>query len=153
MRKKRIMIVGPEKSGKTTLASLLEDKAVKMQRIPSMMYRKNTLDTPGAYLESPWMRNHLIAAAQDASCVVMVADAAGKKRAYPPGFAKAFRVPIIGVVTRCDLPDADIRGAEKQLIEAGIPPPIYVVSVSDSEKMRCFLQAVSQWKPEKANQS
>lgn len=149
MRKKRIMIVGPEKSGKTTLASLLEGEEVKVKRIPSMVYRKNTLDTPGAYLESPWMKSHLIAAAQDASCVVMVSDAAGKKRAYPPGFAKVFRVPIIGVVTRCDLPGAEIRSAEKQLIEAGVPHPIYFVSINDTEKMELFLQAVSRWKPEK----
>ncbi len=151
MRKKRIMIMGPEKSGKTTLASLLEDEEVKIRRIPNMVYRKNTIDTPGAYLESPWMHNHLIAAAQDASCIVMVADAAGKKRAYPPGFAKAFRVPIVGVVTRCDMPGADVRTAEKQLIEAGAPLPIYFISINDTEKMERFLKGVSQWKPEKAN--
>ena len=47
-----------------------------------MVYRKNTLDTPGAYLESPWMHHHLIAAAQDASCVVMTADANGQNGRY-----------------------------------------------------------------------
>lgn len=96
MRKKRIMIIGPGKSGKTTLAAWLEDSS-DIRRVQNMVYRKNTLDTPGAYLESPWMHHHLIAAAQDASCVVMTADAKGKREVYPPGFAKAFRVPVIGV--------------------------------------------------------
>ena len=72
------MIIGPGKSGKTTLAAWLEDSS-DIRRVQNMVYRKNTLDTPGAYLESPWMHHHLIAAAQDASCVVMTADAKGKR--------------------------------------------------------------------------
>lgn len=82
------MIIGPGKSGKTTLAAWLEDSS-DIRRVQNMVYRKNTLDTPGAYLESPWMHHHLIAAAQDASCVVMTADAKGKREVYPPGFAKS----------------------------------------------------------------
>ena len=59
VRKKRIMIIGPGKSGKTTLAAWLEDSS-DIRRVQNMVYRKNTLDTPGAYLESPWMHHHLI---------------------------------------------------------------------------------------------
>lgn len=143
------MFVGPGKSGKTTLISLLERDGVTIRRLPNMVYRTNTLDTPGSYLESPWMHKHLIAAAQDASCVVMVADAAAKKRAYPPGFAKVFRVPVVGVVTRCDLPDADPKDAKKQLLEAGVLPPIYCVSTKDATAMQEFLWAVARFQPDK----
>ena len=40
------MIIGPGKSGKTTLAAWLEDSS-DIRRIQNMVYRKNTLDTPG----------------------------------------------------------------------------------------------------------
>lgn len=149
MRQKWIMLIGPEKCGKTTLASYLEGE--KVRRIPVMIYRKVTLDTPGAYLECPWMLDHLIAAAQDASCVVMAADAAGKKRSYPPGFAKSFRVPVVGVVTRCDLPDAAPEEAAKQLLAAGVPGPYYFVSQNDLQSLERLRQAVSKWKPHESH--
>ena len=40
MRKKRIMIIGPGKSGKTTLAAWLEDSS-DIRRVQNMVYRKN----------------------------------------------------------------------------------------------------------------
>ncbi len=142
------MIIGPGKSGKTELAAFLENSSRQIRRIPNMVYRPNTLDTPGAYLESPWMQSHLIAAAQDAACVVMTADAAGKREVYPPGFAKAFRVPVIGVVTRCDLPDADREAARRQLVRAGVRPPFYEISVWDEESMKCLQKALEPYRPE-----
>lgn len=147
MRKKRIMIIGPGKSGKTTLAAWLEDSS-DIRRVQNMVYRKNTLDTPGAYLESPWMHHHLIAAAQDASCVVMTADAKGKREVYPPGFAKAFRVPVIGVVTRCDLAEGDYKGAVCQLIRAGIQPPFYEISIYDTERMKQLRRILDPYRPD-----
>ena len=147
MRKKRILVMGPEKSGKTTLISRIEGPEVPIRRIANMVYRPTTVDAPGAYLECPWMQMHLIAAAQDAACIVMVSDAAGKKRAYPPGFAKVFRVPILGAVTRCDLPDADPEAAARELREAGVPEPIFFLSIREPDEMNRFLRAVSIWKP------
>lgn len=141
------MLIGPQKSGKTTLAALLESKDLAIRRAPNMVYREKTLDTPGAYLESPWMHKHLIAAAQDACCVVMAADAAGKKRAYPPGFAKAFRVPVIGVVTRCDLPGATPESARRQLLEAGVPEPVLLLNIHKAESAQEFLQTLAPHMP------
>lgn len=141
MRKKRIMIVGAGRSGKTTLANFLEGGG-EIRRIPNMVYRSVTLDTPGPYLESPWMQNHLIAAAQDASCILMLADASGVRQVYPPEFAKAFRVPIFGVITKCDHPDADREAAAKDLMQAGVSPPYYEISVTDPGGMECLKEAL-----------
>ena len=141
------MIIGPGKSGKTALAAFLEGGRPDIRRVQNMVYRKNTLDTPGAYLESPWMHHHLIAAAQDASCVVMTVDAAGKRWVYPPGFAKAFRVTVIGVVTRCDLPEADIQAARQQLRRAGITPPFYEISIYDKEGLERLRDVLARYRP------
>ena len=46
------MLIGPQKSGKTTLAALLEGREMAIRRVPNMVYREKTLDTPGAYLET-----------------------------------------------------------------------------------------------------
>lgn len=143
MRKKRIMLVGPCKSGKTTLAEYLEGNPLRP--VQNIAYRTCTIDTPGAYLESPWMRSHLIAAAQDASCLVMVADATAKRDVYPPGFAHSFRVPIIGVVMKSDLPNADCQHAAVQLVRAGVPEPIHIANKYDADALACLKKWLEQW--------
>lgn len=131
MKRKRIMILGARGSGKSTLANYLNDLNASPKRTPHIIYGKNTLDVPGSYLESPWMHKHLIAAQQDAFCVLMLCNPMAVKRSYPPGFAKAFRVPVVGVITKSDL---DIKHADRckaELKSAGIEEPYYEISVHE----------------------
>ena len=129
------MIVGAGRSGKTTLASFLEGGGA-IRRFPNMVYRPVTLDTPGTYLESPWMHSHLIAAAKDACCIAMIADATEQSYSYPPEFAKSFRVPVFGVITKCDLAEADRTTAMQDLRHAGVKPPYYEINGQDPQSMR-----------------
>ena len=104
------------------------------RRTPALVYRGNIIEAPGAYLESPWMRHHLIAAAQDAFCVLMLVDFMGNRDIYPPGFAKVFRQPVLGVVTKCGLIQADdgrLDNCRKQLARAGVKEPYLITSVAD----------------------
>lgn len=127
MRKKRIMIIGAGKSGKTTLIRAIEEDGRPVKRTPHMVYGTKTIDVPGPYLESPWMYKHIIAAAQDASCILMLADLTGEREVYSPGFAKVFRVPVLGVLTK----ETDSRSQEERCIaelkKAGVQPPFYHV--------------------------
>ena len=80
------MIIGAGRSGKSSLGRWLDQQdwfpgAARGEnpdswnrRTPTLVYRGAVIEAPGAYLESPWMRQHLIAAAQDACCVLMLAD-------------------------------------------------------------------------------
>lgn len=168
MRKKRIMIIGAGRSGKSSLGRWLDQEAAAWdstaqeaaagnsaarrgtagdsagwraaagnlwsRRTPALVYRGNIMEAPGAYLESPWMRHHLIAAAQDAFCVLMLVDFMGKRDIYPPGFAKVFRQPVLGVVTKCGLIQADdgrLDNCRKQLARAGVREPYLITSVVD----------------------
>lgn len=128
MKKKRIMILGSRESGKSTLANYLNDLDTVPKRTPHMVYGKNTLDIPGSYLESPWMHKHLIAAQQDAFCVLMLCDPQAAKRSYPPGFAKVFRIPVIGVITKSDLGPSGIERCRAELRSAGVSEPYYEIS-------------------------
>lgn len=47
---------------------------------------------------------------------------------YPPGFAKSFRMPVLGVITKSDQ-HMERRGlSTQQLKRAGIAPPYYCVT-------------------------
>ncbi|MFD1486312.1 EutP/PduV family microcompartment system protein [Lacticaseibacillus baoqingensis] len=127
--KRRIMIIGPNHSGKVQLAQYL-DQQVKQRMQACMFYGKNTLTVPGAYLECPWMHQHIIAAQQDANCILMLSAIDRARRHYPPNFAKVFRLPIIGVVTtKTDAVDIAQADVYQELITTGIPQPFFKLNL------------------------
>lgn len=129
MRKKRIMIIGPTKSGKTTLANALNDYKGPLRKTQDIIYGKNTIDIPGSYIENTWMYKHLIATSQDASHVLMLIDQSKCENVYSPGFAKAFRCPVIGVITKTDLMVENEELCYKQIKQI-VVPAYYKISVS-----------------------
>ncbi|SKC88546.1 EutP/PduV family microcompartment system protein [Maledivibacter halophilus] len=143
MKRKRVMILGPGKSGKTSLANILNGVEGPAKRTPNMVYGKYTLDVPGAYLESPWMHQHLIAAQQDAYCVIMISDPEQRKRSYAPGFANSFRIPLIGVITKVDIASKEHQEAcEQELISAGIKPPFHYISLLEGTGIEKLIEQV-----------
>ncbi|CAH2213947.1 EutP/PduV family microcompartment system protein [Tepidibacter aestuarii] len=129
MRKKRVMVIGPTKSGKTTLVNALNDYDGPLRRTQDIIYGKNTIDVPGSYIENTWMYKHIIAVSQDASHVLILVDQSKCDNVYSPGFAKSFRCPVIGVITKVDLKVENEELCYKQLKEIGISEPYYKISV------------------------
>jgi ethanolamine utilization protein EutP len=128
MRKKRIMVIGPSRCGKTTLVNALNDYDGPLKRTPDLIYGKNTIDVPSAYLEISWMYKHIIAAAQDASHVLILVDQSNCNEIYSHGFAKSFRCPVIGVITKCDLIPENEEKCLRQLKNIGVSEPYFNIS-------------------------
>lgn len=130
MRKKRIMIVGPTKSGKTTLANILNENIGEVNSSQEVVYGKYTIDIPSAYLENTWMYKHLIALSQDASHVLILVDSEKKHDIYPPGFAEAFNCPVIGIISKRDLVTEHKNIWEKTLKQMNIYKPYFEISAT-----------------------
>ncbi|QSX05618.1 50S ribosome-binding GTPase [Sedimentibacter sp. zth1] len=133
MRKKRIMIIGPSRCGKTTLANFLNDKEAIARRTADIIYGKNTIDVPGAYIENSWMYKHIIAIAQDASHVLILIDQSGNREVYSPGFAKLFNCPVIGVIIKTDLMPKNRENCIKQLKRIGVSEPYFFINNINQE--------------------
>lgn len=132
--KKRIMIIGPTGSGKTTLCHKINGYDGPLRKTQDMIFGTHTIDVPGSYLENPWMYKHLIAAAQNgASQIVLIVDAVGKREDYSHGFAKVFSCPVIGVITKCGPEDECAKKCEEQLKKAGVEKPWFYISSKDDE--------------------
>lgn len=129
MRKKRIMVIGPTNCGKTTLVNALNDYNGPLRKTQDIIYGKNTIDVPGSYVENTWMYKHLIATAQDASHILILVDQSKCVDVYSPGFAKAFKCPVIGVITKVDLMAENEGFCIQQLKKMGISEPYYKISV------------------------
>lgn len=122
------MIIGANKSGKTTLANLLNDYTGPLKRSQDIIYGKNTIDVPGAYIENSWMYKHLIAISQDASHLLVLIDPSKHENIYSPGFAKSFTCPVIGLITKADLMIDNDDLSYNQLKEIGVDKPYYKIS-------------------------
>lgn len=123
------MVIGPTNCGKTTLVNALNDYDGPLRKTQDIIYGKNTIDVPGSYIENTWMYKHIIAAAQDASHVLILVDQSRCINVYSPGFAKAFRCPVIGVITKSDLMIENEDLCFRQLKEIGILEPYYKISL------------------------
>lgn len=132
--KKKLLLIGPKNSGKTTLANYLEGNQEKATKKAHIVYKKETIDTPSTYLESPWMRQHLISLQQSAYLGLFLLPLSTKKRSYPPGFSQVFRIPLIGVVTYTthDVVTQEAKlEATKQLNEIGKFETIIFLNIED----------------------
>ncbi len=125
----RFMLFGGVGAGKTTLLRALEDKdpasAIKSQMID---YSGWGIDTPGEYSEMGHYRRVLLTTSFDAQLVVVVQDATEEKTIFPPHYFLMFPQHTIGVVTKVDLPRADIERSRSLLAAAGVTGEIFCVS-------------------------
>jgi ethanolamine utilization protein EutP len=150
--KKRIMVVGPSQSGKSALTNVLNDAVRPLKKTQDVIYGKNTIDTPGSYIENASMYKYLIATAQAASHVVMLVDQSRLAEVYPPGFAKLFTCPVIGVVTKIDLAPEKAALCIGQLKRTGICEPYFRICLQDNtgvEALKAYLLG-KQETPEKS---
>jgi ethanolamine utilization protein EutP len=133
MRKKRIMVIGPTNCGKTTLVHALNDEDGPIRKTQNLIYGKNTIDVPGSYIENTWMYKYLISAVQDASHVLILVDQSKIADVYSPGFAKVFRCPVIGVITKIDLMPENEDLCIRQLKKIGAADPYFKISVPSGD--------------------
>lgn len=123
------MVIGPSRCGKTTLVNTLNDYDGPLKRTPDLIYGKITIDVPGSYIENASMYKHIIAASQDASHVLILVDQSNCTEIYSHGFAKSFRCPVIGVISKCDLAFENEERCVRQLKNIGVEEPYFHISI------------------------
>lgn len=133
---KKIMFIGMSGSGKTTLYQKLAFEQIRYDKTQAIEFHKNVIDTPGEYLENRNYYSALMVTSAEADIVALVMDCKSLNNAFPPGFARMFTKPIIGIVTKIDLmkEDRDSGFAEESLRLAGADE-IFKISTLDNIKV------------------
>ena len=124
------MLVGERGAGRRTVARLLGCTVTGLRQIMAVQYAGSFVFPPPEFLENRRFYCALITLATECSAILAVQDANRATSAFPPGFARIFNRTVVGVVTKADLPTANIQRATRFLHSAGTQHIVTVSSVT-----------------------
>ena len=124
----KAMLVGAVRAGKSTLTNALLGREVKAVKTQTLNYFDWIVDTPGEYTENPMFYKNIMATALEVTHVFYLQDSTSEKLIFPPGFSMGVPKLPIGVVTKCDRPEADTERALAMLKMVMNQGPIVITS-------------------------
>lgn len=107
----KAMLIGAIRAGKSTLTNALLGREVEAFKTQTLNYYDWIVDTPGEYTENPMFYRNIMATALEVTHVLYIQDATSEKLIFPPGFSLGIPKLPIGVITKCDMPEADQQRA------------------------------------------
>jgi len=140
----RFMLIGEIGAGKTTLFNHLFGKNEEARKTQVMEFEGSSgIDTPGEYFSHPRLYHALITMAADVERLVYVHPGDVFDCRLPYGLLEVYAGKTIdAIVTKMDLPGADLVRVTALLREVGIAGQIFPVASNDPaaiERLRCHL--------------
>ena len=130
----RIMLIGEWRSGKSTLIRTLSRSDYRPRKVFAVEHHGDFVNTPSEFLENRRWYPALITASAHCDTLVFVQDATRTTCQIAPALASMFNRKVIGVITKTDLPEANVGRAERFLHNAGVRE-IFPVSLATGEGM------------------
>lgn len=126
-----VLMVGSVGAGKTTLTQRLADREIEYVKTQATYREGDVFDTPGEYLDGPFHKQALQLTSAEADIILFLLAADSGECRIPPGFTSFFTKPVIGVITKTDMAEADdIETARALLAQTGADPIIGISAVS-----------------------
>lgn len=149
----RFVLVGAVSSGKSTLFNALygvNAEAVKTQAVEygPCGCAGGGVDTPGEFFSHPRLYPALINTVTDADVLVYVHAADEPECRLPAGLLDVYeKRRVLGVITRTDMPGADVDATRRLLQTHGLPEPLYVIQYDDAHSLARLRQALGMASP------
>lgn len=126
---KRIVLIGRSESGKTTLATALRGEVISYKKTQSIDYTSEIIDTPGEYAETSRLSGALAVYSCEADVIGLVISATEPYSLFPPNIVPMSTRPVVGIVTKCDAPNANRLQAKGWLELCGCKKVFFTSSV------------------------
>jgi ethanolamine utilization protein EutP len=142
INKPKVMVIGAIGAGKSSLIARLNDSEEEVRKTQTLTYCNSTIDTPGEYLENPFMYKNIIAVSEEADCVIFVQDLNQHRCFYPPGLARSFNKRTVGVITKADGDMSKLSSVLRNFKEMGLDEPYFITSAKTGQginELKSFL--------------
>ncbi len=128
----RIILIGRSEAGKTTLTQALRGENIHYAKTQAVGYDPSgiVVDTPGEYIQTRHLGGALAVYAYESDVIGLLASATEPYSLFSPAIAATACRPVIGIVTKCDEPNANPDMAELWLKNSGCDPIFRVDSVT-----------------------
>ena len=136
---KKLILMGKSTSGKTTLIEALRGEELVYKKTQYIDYSSDFMDTPGEYCEGNDLAGALAVYSYEADVVGLVLSAVDDFSLFPPACAPVANRPVVGIVTKCDEPEARPDLAELRLRLCGCDP-IFFTSAKTRQGVDEILQ-------------
>ena len=116
---KKIILMGRSEAGKTTLTQALRGKKIEYQKTQYINRHEVVIDTPGEYIQTKQLGYALALYSYEADVVGLLISAEEPFSLYPPNLQGMVNRELIGIVTKADKEDANVKRAKNWLELAG----------------------------------
>lgn len=137
----KIMFIGATGAGKTSLIQALRHEQVSYQKTQVVSYMDEFIDTPGEYMQQRVFWCALTTVSHDADVICFVQDSSDDNCWFSPGLASKFSKPVLGIVTKTDKEDSNIRRSQNYLRLTGCRQ-IYNVSAKEDRGIEILNRAM-----------
>lgn len=127
---KKLILMGRSQAGKTTLTQALRGEEIHYHKTQYVTNYESVIDTPGEYAQSHRLGKALALYTYEADVVGILVAANEPYSLFPPNVTSQANRDCIGIVTKIDLPNANIPQADRWLEIAGCK---YIFHVNSKE--------------------
>ena len=120
--------MGRSEAGKTTLTQALRGEEIHYDKTQYVKHGEMVIDTPGEYSQSHRLAKALALYTYEADIVGLLCSAIEPYSLFPPGCAAQANREVIGIVTKIDKPEANIKLADSWHTLAGVSRIFHVNS-------------------------
>ena len=116
---RKMVLVGRSGAGKTTLTQALRGEEIRYEKTQYVKHGEMVIDTPGEYSQSRRLAKALALYTYEADVVGLLAASNEPYSLFPPCVAAQANREVIGIVTKIDVPNANVPLVRRWLEIAG----------------------------------
>ena len=126
---RKLILMGRSQAGKTTLTQALRGEEIHYYKTQDIHHYDSVIDTPGEYAQSHRLGKALALYTYEADVVGILVAANEPYSLFPPNVTTQANRECIGIVTKIDVPNANVEQADRWLKIAGCKTIFHVNSI------------------------